>query len=95
MKTRIDLQSELRRCGKSVYVTYFEMWDKAGFDERIVRQLMKQNDKDDDGIKMCIQVARRIAENGLQVEALKVITNSPKVDRPVREKAASLLRSIY
>jgi hypothetical protein len=45
------------------------MWE-PGFDEKLVREQMRQNEKDDDGIRMCIQAALRIAESGLQDEAL-------------------------
>lgn len=53
---------------------------------------MKQKGKDENGIKMCIQAARRIAESGLQREALKVITNSPRVDLGGRRIIKKLLR---
>lgn len=89
-----DLDFDLKMCGKSVYVTYFELWNKPGFDERAVREQMRQVGKDEAGIKMCIQAARRIAESGLQVEALKVITNSSRVHQTAREKARLLLKSI-
>lgn len=87
----MDLDFDLKMCGKNVYVTYFEFWNKPGFDERTVREQMRQVGKDDNGIKMCIQAARRIAEKGHQVEALKVIANSPRVNQAAREKARSLL----
>jgi hypothetical protein len=89
-----DLDFDLKMCGKSVYVTYFEFWNKPGFDERTVREQMRQVGKDEDGIKMCIQAARRIAENGFQVEALKVIANSSRVNQAAREKARTLLNSM-
>lgn len=88
----IFIEKELHCCDKRVYVNYFELWDQSGFDERPVREQMKQKGKDENGIKMYIQAARRIAESGLQREALKVITNSPRVDRAAREKASNLLR---
>ncbi|MFC4808816.1 hypothetical protein [Paenibacillus sp. GCM10023250] len=89
-----DLDFDLKMCEKNVYVTYFEFWNKPGFDERLVREQMVQFGKDEDGIKMCIQAARRIAENGLQIETLKVIANSPRVNQVAREKARSLLNSM-
>lgn len=88
------LDFDLKMCGKSVYVTYFEFWNKPGFDERIVHEQMRQVGKDEAGIKMCIQAARRIAENGLQVEALKVIANSSRVNQTAREKVKLLLNSM-
>ncbi|MED4909400.1 hypothetical protein P9761_14505 [Brevibacillus centrosporus] len=92
-KTKLkDLDFYLKMCGKSVYVTYFELWKKPGFDERTVREQMRQVGKDQNGIKMCIQAARRIAENGLQIEALKVIANSSRVNPTARDKAKSLLK---
>jgi len=90
-----DLDFELRMCGKKVYVTYFELWEKPGFDERPVREQMRKTGKEEDGIKMCIQAARRIAESGLQRKALKVIVDSPRVDRAARERASFLLRSMF
>lgn len=89
-----DLEFDLKMCGKSVYVTYFELWNNPDFDEQIVRYQMRQVGKDEGGIKMCIQAARRIAENGFQVEALKVIANSSRVNQVAREKANSLLKSM-
>lgn len=89
-----DLDFDLKMCGKSVYVTYFELWNKPGFDERAVREQMRQVGKDEAGIKMCIQAARRIAESGFQVEALKVIINSSRVKQVAREKARLLLTLI-
>lgn len=62
MKSKIDLEKELKRCGKSVYVTYFEFWDNPNFEERVVRTKMKEVKKDESGIKICIYAARRIAE---------------------------------
>lgn len=89
-----DLDFELKMCGKKVYVTYFELWNKPGFDEQPIRELMKQTGKDEGGIKMCIQAARRIAESGLQADALKIIVNSPRIDRVAREKAIKLLQTM-
>ncbi|MBB6691044.1 hypothetical protein H7B90_06465 [Cohnella xylanilytica] len=93
MSGTADLDFELKMCGKKVYVTYFELWDKPGFNDRPVREQMRQTGKDEGGIRMCIQAARRIAESGLQREALKVIANSPRVDPAARDKARVLLRS--
>lgn len=42
MAKTTDLEFELRMCGKKVYVTYYEQWDRLGFDERPIRQKMKQ-----------------------------------------------------
>ncbi len=89
-----DLEFDLKMCGKSVYVTYFEFWNKPGFDERTVCEQMRQVGKDEAGIKMCIQAARRIAGSGLQVEALTVIANSSRVNHTAREKAKLLLHSM-
>ncbi|WP_156826231.1 hypothetical protein [Paenibacillus terrigena] len=55
---------------------------------------MRQVGKDEAGIKMCIQAARRIAGSGLQVEALTVIANSSRVNHTAREKAKLLLHSM-
>ncbi|MDG0792245.1 hypothetical protein OMP38_16250 [Cohnella ginsengisoli] len=44
-----DLDFELKMCGKKVYVTYFELWNKPGFDEQPIRELMKQTGKDEGG----------------------------------------------
>jgi hypothetical protein len=89
-----DLEFDLKMCGKSIYVTYFELWNKPGFDERTIREKMRQVGKDENGIKMCIQAARRITENGLQFEALKVIANSSRVNQTSRERAKLLLISM-
>ncbi|MGI2295684.1 hypothetical protein [Paenibacillus sp. GXUN7292] len=89
-----DLDFDLKMCGKSVYITYFEFWNKPGFDERTIREKMKKVGKGENGIKMCIHAARRIAENGLQIEALKVIESSSRVNQAAREKAKALLNSM-
>ncbi len=88
------VEKELHRCGKGVYVDYFELWEKHGFDEQQIREQMKPVGKDENGIRMCIQAARKIAENGLQHEALRVNANSPRVDLTARDKAQMLLRTI-
>lgn len=88
------LNKELHRCGKRVYVNYFEFWDKVDFDEQPIRDQMKLVSKEENGIRMCIQAARKIAEHGLQKEALMVIANSPRVDLAAREKAQLLLRAM-
>lgn len=87
----ILLEKELHRCGKGVYVNYFEFWDKHGFDEQPIREQMKLVGKDENGIRMGIQAARKIAESGLQDEALRVIANSPRVDLTTRKKTQMLL----
>ncbi|MBD2872534.1 hypothetical protein [Paenibacillus arenilitoris] len=41
-----DLEFDLKMCGKRVYVTYFELWNKPGFVEQTVREQMRQVGKD-------------------------------------------------
>lgn len=89
----VCLEKALHRCGKGIYVTYFEMWDISGFDEQPIREKLRQAGKEEDGITICIQAASTIAESGLQREALKIIANSARVDSAARDKARVLLRN--
>lgn len=93
-KINNDLVFDLRMCGKNIYVKYFEFWNNPGFDEQVVWEQMSQVGKEENGIKMCIQAAKRIAENGLQAQALKVIADSSRVNQIAREKAKLLLSSM-
>lgn len=89
----IDLNTTLKAVGKAVFVNfYYDFKNTSLSDNEIAGKILKENPKTKtDNQNFRIPRARHIFAEGNQLDALKIVIDSKRVDPEAREKAKLIL----
>lgn len=89
----IDLNTTLSAVGKAVFVNFYYDFKNASLSDIVIAEkLLRENpNTKSDNQNFRIPRARHIFAEGNQLDALKIIIDSPRVDPMAREKARLIL----
>ncbi len=91
--TDTDLDRLMRSVGLSVFVEYFELFADSTLSNADVADRLPHEYKLT-ARQTRVSCARRIIDRGLAPEALRIISESTRVDSHTSERAAAILRGL-